>query len=75
MIVMIDFEVYLFLLCVFLYYLWNFFDFVGKHIDWRLPSMKIIVSIMLHWIPSKSSLYISKIQCPKYKWHNDIYFP
>ena len=33
MMVIIDFEVCLFLLYVFLYYLWNLFVFVGKNID------------------------------------------
>ena len=42
----------------FLHYLWNLFVFVGKNIDWRLPSMKLAVSIMLYWIPSQSSLYL-----------------
>ena len=41
------------LLYVFLYYLSNLFVFVGKNIDWRLPSMKLVVSIMLSWIPSQ----------------------
>ena len=41
------------LLYVFLYYLSNLFVFVGKNIDWRLPSMKLVVSIMLPWIPSQ----------------------
>ena len=40
----------------FLYYLWNVFVFVGKNIDWRLPTMKLVVSIILYWIPSQSSL-------------------
>ena len=41
-----------------MHYLWNLFVFVGKNIDWRLPSMKLAVSIMLYWIPSQSSLYL-----------------
>ena len=35
----------------FLYYLWNLFAFAGKNTDWRLPGMKLVVSIMLYWIP------------------------
>ena len=45
----------------FLYYLQNLFVFVGKNIDWILPSMKIVVSIMLYWTPSQSSLNILDI--------------
>ena len=52
---MIDFEVCLFLLYGFFYYLWNLFVFVGKNIDWRLPSMKLVVSIMLYGTHSQSS--------------------
>ena len=43
----------------FLYYLRNLFVFLGKNIDWRLLSMKLVVSIILYWIPSQSSLYQS----------------
>ena len=61
MIVMIDFDMCLFLLYVYLYYLWNLFVFVGKNIACRLPSMKLVLSIVLHWISSQSSLYIREL--------------
>ena len=32
--------------------------FVGKNIDWKLPSMKLVVSIMLYCIPSLYPLSI-----------------
>ena len=41
------------LLYMFLYYLSNIFVFVDKNIDWRLPSMKLVASIMPSWIPSQ----------------------
>ena len=45
---------------IFWYFLWNLFVFVGKNIDCRrLSSMKPVVSIMLYWIPSQSSLSLS----------------
>ena len=45
---------------IFWYFLWNLFVFVGKSIDRRwLSSMKLVVSIMLYWIPSQSSLSLS----------------
>ena len=74
MIVMIDFEVCLGvltlrLLYVFLlYYLWNLFVFADKDIDWRLPSMKLVVSVMLYWIPSQPSLYIAPCCRALWSW-------
>ena len=44
---MTDFNVCLFLQ-YFFYYLENIFVFVGKNIDWGLPSMKLVVTIMLY---------------------------
>ena len=59
MIVMIEFDLCLFLLYAFLYYLVNLFVFVGKYIDWRLPSMKLAVSIIINTLntPSMKVLY------------------
>ena len=42
MIVMIDFDVRLFLLYVLLYYLWNLFIFVGVNINWYIYIYKYI---------------------------------
>ena len=53
---MIDLGVCLFFLYVLLQYLWNLFVFVGKNIDWRLPSMKLVVSLMLYWTPNALSI-------------------
>ena len=45
---MIDFNECLFLEYVFSLLIKNLFVFVGKNIDWRMPSMKLVVSIMLY---------------------------
>ena len=65
---MTEFDLYLFLLFVFLYYLWNLFVFVGKNIDWRLSSMKLVVSIMLYWIPFQSGLYTASFYRAIWSW-------
>ena len=65
MIVMIGFVVCLFLLYVF-YYLHNLYVFVAKNIDRRLPSIKLVVSIMLYSMPFQSSLY--KAPCCRTLW-------
>ena len=49
MIVMIDFDVCLFLLYVFLYYLWNLFVFVGKNIEIHCMSSSVNVHYNLHY--------------------------
>ena len=54
MIVMIEFDMCLFLLYVSLYYLWTLFVFVGKNIDWRLPSMELAVSIITNTLNTLS---------------------
>ena len=65
---MTDFDLYLFLLFAFLYSLWNLFVFVRKNIHWRLSSMKLVVSIMLYWIPFQSGLYTASFYRAIWSW-------
>ena len=65
---MVDFDVCLFLLYVFFVLLMKSFCFCTKNIDWRLPCMKLIVSIILYWILSYSSLYIAPFCWSLWSW-------
>ena len=51
---------------MFFYYLHNLYVFVAKNIDRRLPSIKLVVSIMLYSMPFQSSLY--KAPCCRTLW-------
>ena len=68
MMIMVDFDVRLFLLHVFFVLLMKYFCFCTKNIDWRLPRMKLIVSIILYWILSLSSLYIAPFCWSLWSW-------
>ena len=65
---MTDFDLYLFLLFAFLYSLWNLFVFVRKNIHWRLSSMKLVLWIMLYWIPFQSGLYTASFYRAIWSW-------
>ena len=70
---MTDFDLHLFLLFVFSYYLWNLSVFVGNNIDWRLSSMELVVSIMLYWIPFQSGLYKPSFYGAIWSWFIQTY--
>ena len=49
------------------------FCFCTKNIDWRLPCMKLIVSIILYWILSHSSLYTAPFCWSLWSWFIHTY--
>ena len=61
-----------FIVCFFVL-LMKSFCFCTKNIDWRLPCIKLIVSVILYWILSHSSLYTAPFCWSLWSWFIHTY--